>query len=130
MPSGSTKTSPLAVESWGGGEEIGDTPCDTGAEVISLSAVGSAAVEIGGGVEIEEAAVPLLSSSMTMTLDADEFDDAATVDTAVVLSVGVCGEYIIFKSSRVGFVFNVVVRWFMHVSVRGEGERATNRWES
>ena len=54
--------------------------------------------------------VHLLSlSSMTMTAVAAELDDAAAVDTAVMLSVRVC-EYIIFKSSRVGFAFNVVVR--------------------
>ena len=124
MPSGSAKISPLAVVSWGGGEDI------PGAEMILLLEVGAAALEIGRWDEIEEAAGSLLSSSMTMTAVADELDNAATVDTAVVLSVGVCGEYIIFKSSRVGFAFNVVVRWFMHVSVRGEGERATSRWES
>ena len=98
--------------------------------MISLLEVGAAALDIGRRDEMEEATGSLLSSSMTMTVFADELDDAATVDTAVVLSVGVCGEYIIFKSSRVGFAFNVVVRWFMHVSVRGEGERATSRWES
>lgn len=73
----------------------------------------------------EVISVHLSSSSITM-IGVEELDIVDTM--VVVLSVGgVCGEYIIFKSSIVGFAFNVVVRLFTQVSVRGDGERETNR---
>ncbi len=60
-----------------------------------------------------------------MTAVAPELEDA---DITVVLSVRL-REYIVFKSSRVGFTFTIVERRFTDVSVRGEGERETNGWE-
>lgn len=103
---------------------------EIGGVEIELSDGEADAVEVVGfacGRVLDEEAISVhLSSSSITMIGVEELD---VVDTmVVVLSVGgVCGEYIIFKSSIVGFAFNVVVRLFTQVSVRGDGERETNR---
>lgn len=130
-PTGNTKRSPLTTES-GEGEEIGDNSCDTGVlslsgvefsdgetddcrdsvEVVEFAretaverhTLADLVVSSSGEAAVSACLSP--SSSMTMTAVAAEQDDTAVVDAAVdtpvVPSTGLCGEYIVFKSSRVG----------------------------